>query len=160
MFRSDKSKTAGTARQPAGRTRKNARAGFFPACFFRDQRGVSAVEMALVFPVFLMIVFGILEIGYALKTWNEVNNALGRAVRLVNIDADTSPDDIAAAMRSYLTNVDADTLTVAATPVTITGTDYIKIEVDFPFEVILPFTTISSMTINVDRIAPILSATK
>ncbi len=155
MFRSDNFAPADTTNKPARRARLRALLGFF-----RDTKGVAAVEMAMVLPVFLMIVFGIIEIGYALKTWNEVNNALGRAVRLVNLDMDTTPDEITTAMRGYLTHIDPDTLTVAATPVTVSGTDYMKIEVGFPLDVILPFTTISSMTINVDRIAPLLSATK
>ncbi len=128
--------------------------------FMRDTKGVSAVEMALVFPVFLMIVLGIVEIGLALKTWNEVHHALGRAVRLINLDASTSASDITTAMRGYLTSIDGDSLSVVATPVTISGVNYLKISVGFPFQIVMPFTDISTLTINVDRTAPILSATK
>jgi Flp pilus assembly protein TadG len=124
-----------------------------------DKRGATAVELALVFPLFIMIVLGIIEIGQALRLWNEVQHALGRAVRLVNVNASTTPSEITSAMRSYLTDVDADSLTVTATPVTISGITHIKISVGFPFEIILPFTDISTVTINVDRTAPVLSAT-
>jgi Flp pilus assembly protein TadG len=126
----------------------------------RDEAGASAVELALVFPVFIMIVLGIVEIGQALRTWNEVHNALGRAVRLMNLDASTTPDQITTAMRGYLTDVDAATLTVTATPITVSGIEHIRISVGIPFEIILPFADTSTMQINVDRTAPVLSATK
>lgn len=130
------------------------------AGFSKDQRGATVVELALVFPVFIMIILGIFETGRAILTWNEVHHSLGRAVRLLNVDATTPPDDIVTAMRSYLTSVKADTLTVAAETVTISGIEHIRISVGFPFDITLPFTDISTMQINVNRTAPVLSATK
>ncbi|MDN3721612.1 TadE/TadG family type IV pilus assembly protein [Roseibium salinum] len=97
------------------------------------------MEMALVLPVFLMIIFGIVEFGRALKTWNEVDHALGRAVRLINLDAKTTPQQIVTAMEAYLDDINTESLSVVATPTNISGTDYIKISVGFPFELILPF---------------------
>lgn len=144
MFRSDKMKRlAGT-----------------PAAFRKDEGGASAVEMALVFPLFIMIVLGVIEVGEAVRTWNEVHHALGRAVRLVNVNTSTTPDQITTAMRSYLTSVRADTLTVTATPVTLSGIEHVRISVGVPFEIVLPFSKISEMQINVERTAPVLSATK
>lgn len=148
MFKSADPDKTGAA---AGRARRG---------FFRDRSGVAAIEMALVLPVFLMIVFGIIEFGRALKTWNEVDHALGRAVRLINLDANTTPEQIVTAMTAYLDGVNTDSLSVVATQTNISGTDYIKISVGFPFELILPFSSISTVNINVDRIAPVLSATK
>lgn len=130
------------------------------AGFSEDQRGATVVELALVFPVFFMIILGIFETGRAIQTWNEVHHSLGRAVRLLNVDATTPPDDIVTAMRSYLTSVKADTLSVAAETVTISGIEHIRISVGFPFDITLPFTDISTMQINVNRTAPVLSATK
>jgi Flp pilus assembly protein TadG len=41
----------------------------------RDQRGVVAVEFALVMPILLLLVFGIIEFGYMLNRDTIVNNA-------------------------------------------------------------------------------------
>ncbi|MBO6509457.1 MAG: pilus assembly protein [Roseibium sp.] len=147
--------------KPQGR----AEGSFFPGrkrvrAFLEERAGTSIVEFTLVLPVFLIMVLGIYEFGRALKTWNEVNHALTRAVRLVNVNSSTTPTEIAAAMRDYLKDVKTTELKVAATPTTITGTDYIKISVDFPYQISLPFTEIAALTIKVDTIAPILSSTK
>ncbi|ASP35666.1 TadE/TadG family type IV pilus assembly protein [Labrenzia sp. VG12] len=126
----------------------------------QDRSGATAVELSLVLPFFLMIFLAIVEIGQALQTWNEVHHALGRAIRLVNIDASTTPSEINEAMRAYLTGVDADTLTVTAEQVTTSGIDHIKISVGIPFDIVLPFADISTINIHVDRTTPILSATR
>lgn len=128
--------------------------------FAKDEQGAAAVEMALVFPLFIMLLLAIFEIGQAVSVWNEVNHALGRAVRLMNVDTTTTTAEISAAMRSYLTDVDPDKLTVTAVPVTLSGIEHIRISVGVPFEIILPFADISTIQINVDRTAPVLSATK
>jgi Flp pilus assembly protein TadG len=151
------------ANSPAvGLLKRSTRAVRAPSNFglIRDLKGFSAVEFALVLPVFMMMILGILEMGRALKTWNEVNHALTRAVRLVNLDSKTTPAEIATAMHSYLGDINTSELSIVATPTTITGTDYIKISVGFPFQISLPFTEIAALNINVDTIAPILSSTK
>jgi Flp pilus assembly protein TadG len=155
MFKFANSPAVGFFKRLARIVRTPSRSGLI-----RDLRGVSVVEFALVLPVFMMIILGIVEMGRALKTWNEVNHALTRAVRLVNLDSKTTPAEIATAMHSYLSDIKTSELSVVATPTTITGTDYIKISVGFPFQVSLPFTDIASLNISVDTIAPILSSTK
>lgn len=48
----------------------------------KKQRGVFAVEFALVGGVFLLLLFSVLEIGRLLFTWNVLNEASRRAARL------------------------------------------------------------------------------
>ncbi|MBE7325022.1 pilus assembly protein [Nocardioides sp. Y6] len=47
----------------------------------RGERGAAAVEFALVLPIFLMLLFGIIDFGYAINRGSIVNNAARDAVR-------------------------------------------------------------------------------
>lgn len=47
----------------------------------RRQRGQSLVEFALVFPIFIVLVMGIIDFGMALKSWIDITNAAREAAR-------------------------------------------------------------------------------
>jgi Flp pilus assembly protein TadG len=57
-------------------------------------RGQSAVEFALVIPIFLLMVFGILDLGRAVYAYSTLNNAAREAARLAILDQ--TLDDIKA----------------------------------------------------------------
>lgn len=53
----------------------------------RGERGAAAVEFALIMPIFLMLLFGIIDFGYMINRASIINNAArdgARAVALVN----------------------------------------------------------------------------
>ena len=76
---------------------------------FRDRRGVTAVEFAMVLPVFLTVVLGTVELGRAFQAWNEASHALGRAIRVVNLDANKSPVELATLLEAYLAGINTKT---------------------------------------------------
>jgi hypothetical protein len=53
-----------------------------------DERGASMVEMALVLPLFLILVFGIMEFSYVFAQNNEIRNAVRETAREAGIDGD------------------------------------------------------------------------
>ena len=59
----------------------------------RSQRGQGLVEFALVFPVFILLLFGILDLGRAVYAYNTIGDAAreGARVAIVN-QIQTSPD--------------------------------------------------------------------
>lgn len=56
------------------------------------RRGTALVEMAMVLPVFLMVVLGIIEFGRAMMVANMVTNAAREGARLAVIDGNTNAD--------------------------------------------------------------------
>ena len=64
--------------------------------FLGDRRGVTAIEFAIVLPLFLMGVLGAIECGRALAAWNDSSRALGRAVRAINLDPNQTTDQVSA----------------------------------------------------------------
>jgi Flp pilus assembly protein TadG len=65
------------------------------------RRGAAVVEMALVLPIFLMVVFGIVEFGRALWVGNMVTNAAREGARLGILDGTTN-SEIRTAIQSFL----------------------------------------------------------
>ncbi len=58
--------------------------GAYAACirrFRRDQRGSPAVEFALIAPVLILLVFGIVQFGFAFYTYNEMLNGAREGAR-------------------------------------------------------------------------------
>jgi len=128
--------------------------------FARDAGATLAIEFGILFPVLILIVLGALEFGRALESRNQMSHALSRAVRVVNLDAGQTTTAIADLMAAYLDDFDADDLTITAVSTTISGIDYMDISVTFPFDVIIPFSTVSGVTLNVDTRVPVLSPTQ
>jgi len=53
----------------------------------RDERGASAVEFALILPIFLMLLFGIIDFGYMINRGSMLNNAARDAAREASLNA-------------------------------------------------------------------------
>jgi Flp pilus assembly protein TadG len=67
----------------------------------RDQRGAVAVEFALIMPILLLLVFGIIEFGYMLNRSTVVNNASRDGARVGSLNGTYA--DICQAVKDELT---------------------------------------------------------
>lgn len=85
-----------------------------PEHFRSERRGVAAVEMALVLPIFMVVSLGIVEYGRALMAANMVTNAAREGGRIAGKDGSTNTD-VQNAVTSFLTN----SLSVAPNKVTV-----------------------------------------
>lgn len=61
----------------------------------RDQRGAAAVEFALVLPILLLLVFGIIEFGFIFNRWITVTHAAREGVRVLSLTGDIEDDPAA-----------------------------------------------------------------
>ncbi len=125
-----------------------------PRTLWRDRKGAAALEFALAIPLLIMMIFGIIDFGRALAARNEMAHALGRAMRLVHLDPTVTPQQIETALEGYLSNYDAD-LTVQIAEVS--GTSFMKVSVEFPFKISVPFSTVSEVELQVATLAPMVS---
>lgn len=150
---------SGNAPQNLGKAHRRISGGRFVE-FLRHTSGVTAIEFALTFPVLMLIVMGALEFGRALEARNQISHALSRAVRVVDLDADRTASEIAALMAGYLDEFDEDDLTIGTSTTTTSGVEYMDISVAFPFDVIIPFASVSSVTLNVQTRTPVISASQ
>ncbi len=56
----------------------------------RGSRGAVAVEAALILPIFLMLVFGIIEFGFAFKDWLAVTSSVRAGARIASAEPRTA----------------------------------------------------------------------
>jgi Flp pilus assembly protein TadG len=76
----------------------------------RDERGVVAVEFALIFPILVLLVLGIIEFGAGFHAWDATQNAAREGARLGAVDA--SPSDITDRVRGTTSFLNQSNLTV------------------------------------------------
>jgi Flp pilus assembly protein TadG len=62
----------------------------FARRFWRDERGVNAIEFAMVFPVFVAMLFGVIQMGLALYYSSSIQYSLERIARSAMLDGDIS----------------------------------------------------------------------
>ncbi|MBU6371220.1 MAG: pilus assembly protein [Alphaproteobacteria bacterium] len=70
-----------------------------------DEEGATAVEFALVAPVALALMFGILQLGWALHCAASARYALERAMRAVTLNPAMTQDQLATAVREDLKTI-------------------------------------------------------
>ncbi len=51
-----------------------------------DRRGQTLVEFALILPIFVLVLFGILDLGRAVYAYSTINNAAREGARLATVD--------------------------------------------------------------------------
>lgn len=74
--------------------------------FWRRSDGAAAVELALVMPVLLMVVLGIVDFGRALFTLNNLTSAVREGARFAAVQSlPMNQDDVKAKVAAYFNNV-------------------------------------------------------
>lgn len=113
-----------------------------------SRRGQSAVEMALILPVLLVVLMGIIEFSRALFTRSVLSNAAREGARYGIIhptwatNADNAdPDNIAARTKRLTTGLTQANLSVVVEFPDGSGTvgNRLRVTVSYPFRLILPF---------------------
>jgi Flp pilus assembly protein TadG len=61
-----------------------------PRARIRDQRGAAAIEFALVLPILLLLLFGIIEFGFVINSWISVTHAAREGVRVYALTNDAA----------------------------------------------------------------------
>ena len=70
--------------------------------FWRDRNGASALEFAMILPVFCMMLFGSIQMGIAYYYAGTVQYALERTARVTMIDQDMSAGEVQTAFNAEL----------------------------------------------------------
>ena len=81
----------------------------------REDRGVSAVEFALIAPVLLLILVGILDLGRAVNAYVTVSNAAREGTHYLALHPTAAPSAIASAVNQRVVPLDPAKVIVTAT---------------------------------------------
>jgi Flp pilus assembly protein TadG len=106
------------------------------------RRGDAIVEFALVLPILLLILFGIMEVGRVLDAWIVVQNAAREGARVGTLaDSTTAGSAAQQAANSYLqmafaSRADVDNTVV---PAPIVSADAVQVNVEADIHIYTPF---------------------
>lgn len=105
------------------------------------ESGAAALETALVMPIFMTLVFGILNVGWAFYCGAEVRHAIERSTRMIIIDPDTVEADIEAAVVADLhaANPDDVVLTMTTEDVGANGGQIARLTWTYGYTIDAPF---------------------
>ena len=84
----------------------------------RDVRGTSAIEFALCLPMFLMLVFGIIQFGWTQHTFSSIRYAMQQASRALVIDPNTTQATLQSLVNARLSKATNATVAVTLTKTT------------------------------------------
>jgi hypothetical protein len=107
------------------------------------ERGQALVEFSLIIPIFLLLVFAIVDFGMGLYSWITVTNAAREGARIGTVGADTAT--IKARVRDTAGNLDNENLTVDVTNAVDDGGDpgeSVSVHVDYQYHLITPVSSI------------------
>jgi Flp pilus assembly protein TadG len=101
----------------------------------KKRKGAAAVEFALVAPVFVLLVFGMIEYGRMVMVQQVITNASREGARRAVLDGATATD-VSSTVTTYLTNgaVSGATVTMNPTnPATVVAGNPITVTVSVPY---------------------------
>jgi Flp pilus assembly protein TadG len=111
-----------------------------------SQRGAVAVEFALILPLLLLLVLGIIEFGFGYHAWDATQNAAREGARLGAVSFDEN--EIITRTRNAASTLDQTQLVVQVTCApegsTVFGTcawnegDTVRVQVDYTYDYITP----------------------
>jgi Flp pilus assembly protein TadG len=117
---------------------------------FRRQEGAAAVEFAIVASLLFLLIFGIIDFGFAFHAWNNTANAAREGARRAAVDPNTS--DIIARTQQAADTLDASKLSISVQCSTNDGVsfggcgpsgswqegDVVRVTVDYAYDLITP----------------------
>ena len=111
----------------------------------RRQRGQALVEMALVLPIFLILVMGIVDFGLGLRAWISITNSAREGARLAAVHA--SCDSIRQRVEDSSGGLVTDDSQISIDPsdCDFTTGDSVRVTVQYDYKMITPLGSLLSM---------------
>jgi len=116
------------------------------------EKGQSMAEFVLVLPIFLLLLFAIVDFGMGLHAWITVTNSAREGARLGAVrapgsggcdnDPSTLADNIECRVRETADSLDDSKLTVTVTNAQGTPGDSVVVDVDYDYTLITPLDSI------------------
>ena len=124
----------------------------------RRQRGQSLVEFAFAFPIFLLLVLGIVDFGMGLKTWISITNAARESARYGAVycasgngdldgDSDMDGDDVVVRAIDTATGLGLqdENITVSDNCAGGSSTQSLVVEIEYEYQMITPLAGVMSI---------------
>ncbi|MGB0671810.1 MAG: TadE/TadG family type IV pilus assembly protein, partial [Rhodospirillales bacterium] len=130
----------------------------FRFTLWRDIRGSTVAEFTFAFPVLILLILGVVEVGRALQAQGEASLALGKAIRVLYLDPTSAAADIEAELATSLAGIQTTGLTIATEQTQLSGNAFLKVSVSFPFQMLIPLEVMPTVTLRAVTFVPLISA--
>lgn len=144
----------GTAAPPAHRLIRALR---------QTEAGQSLVEMALILPVFMILLFALVDFGRGFYSWLIITNAAREGARAAAVQSDSSTVDskiYGSFCNTYPSDCALDTTKMTVTKTNIQGVRGTEamVDISFTFEYVTPIGSMLSLVGGSSLTAPVLKA--
>jgi Flp pilus assembly protein TadG len=116
--------------------------------FARDRRGGVAIEFALVIPIFLVLVIGVVEFSRVLAVRNSLQYGVEEAARYAMVRQTVDASKLTAIIKDRIAAPDTDNVSVALTDETDQGVKYWKISATYSLTLITSFFGTGAITLT------------
>lgn len=116
--------------------------------FRSNKDGAAAIEFAMILPVFLVMLFGTMEIGNILFAKSTLQQGIETAGRYAMVHIDATTDEIKAEALARTAGLGALTPTFAVVQSVTGGISYSVISVTADYSIITPFFTGTTLTLT------------
>ncbi|MCB1492525.1 MAG: pilus assembly protein [Rhodobiaceae bacterium] len=123
----------------------------------RDKRGTTTLEFAMVIPVFLLFLFGVVEFGRGLEMYNEMASAASSVSRIAMLDDSVSNASLETTIRNRLAGFTEADLQVGFSTETVSGIPYRVINISYPLHFVTPFLDMVNITLATRSRTPLSS---
>jgi len=114
----------------------------------KKQRGQSLVEFALIAPLFLLLVFGIVDFGIAFYSWITITNAAREGARLGAVQGTEA--EITSRVNAATDHLDPADLDILVTNAEGPPGEAVSVEIDYDYNLVTPLAGILGLdTVNI-----------
>lgn len=121
----------------------------------RCQAGSTAIEFAIISVPLIFVSLGIIEFGRAFNVRNDVSFAADFAARRILNGGTVTDAELTDEIRAAFTGYDPDRLVIALGSVTVNGVDFRTVDIEYPFDLLLPGFTEQPIRLGLSRRVPV-----
>lgn len=116
----------------------------------RDQRGVAAVEFAFAAPVFILMIYGVIEFGRAAYTQGALAFATEEATRYATVHYSATADELKTVASGKILGIRKDRISKVSVTETMNAdqTKLVTVQIDYNHKLLLPVFDIDTVTLN------------
>lgn len=119
--------------------------------------GAMAVEFAIVAPIFLLMVLGVVEFGRLFYIKSNLQHAVEQTSRYAMVNSGASMASLEAYTLGQLSGMSSTGVTPDATTETVAGTEYVIVTATYTFSFIIPLIPVGDVAVNAKSRVPLIN---
>lgn len=114
----------------------------------RDQKGATAVEVALLAPIIFLMIFGIIEAGRSLWLLNTLQRSAEATARFAVVNSSATDAALATQAETFAVGIDSSNLIIVITHDTTGGVNFVTVTVSYDYSAVTNLVGIDPVTLT------------